>query len=654
MFQSGIKQHLTALMVLAVLGLVAGGATLSTPFVYEDPSFILEDPRAGSVAKAWEGLSLENGYRQPVLFFSYALDGVLGGGSAWAFHLTNVLIHVAAGWALYFLLVEAVARTRDRPKSEWVYVPMVAAGLHLIHPLNVQAVAYLSDRESLLSTLFSLLVVWSVARFARLRQEAPKSFAGSAWMLAAVAFFVLAAGTHPAAVCLPVVAGVYLILFGQDPALKRELKVGLAVMIPILLYMAWRAPVDPSALAADDGAPGRWDHLATQVGYLWFYYGFKYLLPFNLSFLPDAALAGVGDAGVWAALVLTLAVAWLAWKKTQSPLLRFGLIWTGVAFLANSALVPQSPLVSEARFYLPGAGLHLVVAWALARLTHRVPGRLAPIAAGLGAVLLTLAVLRGLVFTSEETLWRDVLNQSPGQRVAAMQLASFYEQAEKPDEAEAVLKQAIAVRPDSENLRLKLGLLYMKQERFDSAIEQFEAAIHGGTQNPVAYYHAGKALVEQDRGAQAVPFLERIIQGENLPGKYYYLLGRAYHQAGRLDDALKQFRLTVKKDPGNALAYNRMGEVYWDTKSYFFADVAFQQAYVADNASVPILNNLISSSMLMKHYEEAIEYCDRLLEIDPDNPNARQWKIAAQRLLKTEKKEEPPAVEGGDFNRSSE
>ncbi|CCQ90040.1 membrane hypothetical protein [Nitrospina gracilis 3/211] len=327
--------------------------------------------------------------------------------------MTNVLIHVAAGWVLYFLLVEATARTRDRPKSEWVFVPMMAAGLHLIHPLNVQAVAYLSDRGFLLSTLFSLLAVWSVARFTRLRQEAPKSFTGPAWMLAAVVFLMLAAGTHPASVCLPVVAVVYLILFGQDPTLKRELKIGLAVLIPILLYMAWRAPGDPSALSADGEAPGRWAYLAAQIKFLWFFYGFKYLLPFNLNFLPDAALAGGGDAGVWAALVLTLAVAWLAWKKTQSPLLRFGLIWTGVAFLANSALVPQSPLVSEARFYLPGAGLHLVVAWALARLTHRVPGRLVPIAAGLGAVLLTLAVLRGMVFSSEETLWRDVLDKNP-------------------------------------------------------------------------------------------------------------------------------------------------------------------------------------------------------------------------------------------------
>ncbi|MCF8721926.1 tetratricopeptide repeat protein [Nitrospina gracilis] len=645
MFQSDIKQHLVILILLAALGLAAGGATLSGPFLHEDTRYILDDPRTESVARAWQGLSLEDGFRQPVLFFTYAVDRALGGGSAWAFHLTNVLIHVAAGWVLYLLLVEATARTRDRPKSEWAYVPAVAAGLHLIHPLNVQAVAYLSDRGHLLSTLLALLAVWGVARFARLRQDAPKSFTGPAWMLAAVVFFVLAVGTHPAAVCLPVVAVVYLILFGNDPALKKELKIGLFVLIPILLYMAWRAPVDPSALTADGEAPGRWDYLASQIQFLWFYYGFKYLLPFNLNFAPDAAVGGLGDPGVWAAVALTGAVAWGAWRQTQSPLLRFGLIWAGVAFLANSALVPISPPVSEARFYLPGVGLHLAVAWALARLLHRVPRRTLPFAAALGAVLLTLTVLRGMVFSSEESLWRDVLSKSPGQPVAALRLASFYEQAEKMGDAQAVLEQAIAVQPDSESLRLRLGLLYMKQKRFDPAIEQFEAAIRGGTQNPVAYYNAGLALVEQKRGAQAVPFLERIIQGENLPGKYYYLLGRAYHQAGRLDDALKQLRLAVKKDPGNALAYNRMGEVYWDMKSYFFADVAFQQAYQADNASVPILNNLISSSMLMKHYVEAIEYCDRLLEIDADNPNARQWKIAAERFLKTEKKEETPAVE---------
>ncbi|CAI2716909.1 tetratricopeptide repeat protein [Nitrospina watsonii] len=645
MIQGGIKQHLQSFLLLGVLGMAAWAVTLTSPFLHEDPHFILDDPRTASLSQGWQALELKNLLQQPVLFFSYAVNRALGGDDALGFHLVNILIHVAAALLFYLLLVECSGRTRDRPKAEWTPLPALAAALYLVHPLNVQAVTYLSDRGHLLATLFYLAAMLGVARFARLRQEQPKSFRGPAWMLLAAACFLLALGAHAAAVTLPVMAIVYLILFGNDPSLKKELKISLAVLIPILLYMAWRVPLDDPRLpgTGDAAALDRWRYLATQVEAWWFFYGWKYVLPFQLNFQPEFAPGGLSDPGLWGALVLTATAAYLAWKKTDSPLLRFGLIWTLVTLLPTSSLVPLDPVVSESRFYLPGLGLHLFAAWGLIRLTRERPRRTLTVAGGLViGGLLMLTVVRGTVFQSEERLWQDVLAQAPGQPQATLHLASFYENANQPDNAERALKAALALHPEHESLRLRLGLLYMEQKRLEPAIEQFEAAIHEGTQNPVAFYNAGRALVEQQQGAKAAPFLERVIQGEKLPGKYYFLLGRAYHQAGRLDDALKQFRLVVKKEPGNAEALNKMGEVYWDMKSFFFADVAFQQAYQVDDRSLPILNNLISSSMLMQHYEDAIEYCDRLLEIDPDNANARQWKIAAQRFQKTKKSEPPP------------
>ena len=96
------------------------------------------------------------------------------------------------------------------------------------------------------------------------------------------------------------------------------------------------------------------------------------------------------------------------------------------------------------------------------------------------------------------------------------------------------------------------------------------------------------------------------------------------------------------------MAHNEMGQLFWDMNSFYFADVAFQKAYQLDDQYEDALNNLVSSSMVFKHYEEAIGYLNRLLEINPDNDNARQLLTAAQRFKEQQKLEPPPKVQ--DFH----
>lgn len=654
MLNDNTKQRLMFWIGLALLAVAAMGKTLQVPFLYEDSRLILENPATRTLPQAWQGLSLENLFHQPVLVFSYALDRAVGGEGAFGFHLVNLLIHIATGLLWYLVVAECVRRVKGLAlKAEWRRLPLFAAALHLVHPLNVQAVAYLSDRGHLLAALFFVAGVFAVTRFDRWRERNPRHPRGPLWIAAGVILFFLACGAHASAVTLPLVAMGYLVLFSKDAALKKEMKISLAVLIPILLYLAWRIPLDDPRLAdggglvAGGGAPpDRWHYLATQVKAWWFYYFLKYILPVNLNFAPDFALTGAGDPGLWAGLALTCAVAYLVGRRTTSPLVRFAWLWTAITLLPTSSLVPLDPVVSEARMYLPGMGLHLFAAYLLVRLTAP-NARKAYVTAGiLVAVLTSLSILRVAVFHSEETLWRDVLDKTPGQPLAAMQLASLYQDRGALDDAERTLRSALDARPDLETPRLKLGLLLMERKKYEQAVDQFEQAVHQGTRNPTAFYNLGLALVELGRGKDALRYLEQVIQGEKLPGKFYYLLGRAYHQAGQLEDALKQFRLAVKKDPNHAQAYNEMGEVYWDMKTYFFADAAFQKAYQVDNTSIPILYNLISSSMLMKQYDDAIRYCDRLLEVDPDNANARQWKIAAQRLKKTAKQEDAASPPG--------
>ena len=93
-------------------------------------------------------------YYRPLVFLSYALDWSLWGIDAAGFHLTNVLLH-----AVNAMLVYALARRLTDATAA-----SVAALVFVLHPVNQEAVFWVSGRFDLLATawiLGSLVLLWS-------------------------------------------------------------------------------------------------------------------------------------------------------------------------------------------------------------------------------------------------------------------------------------------------------------------------------------------------------------------------------------------------------------------------------------------------------------------------------------------------------------
>jgi Tfp pilus assembly protein PilF len=142
---------------------------------------------------------------------------------------------------------------------------------------------------------------------------------------------------------------------------------------------------------------------------------------------------------------------------------------------------------------------------------------------------------------------------------------------------------------------------------------------------------------------EAVPYLEKAVTQQPGVATWHLTLARAYHKSRLLQKALKSYRASLQIDPNQPVAHNELGMVFWDLKSFFFADASFQKAYQLDKQYVDALNNLATSSMMFKQYDQAITYLNRLLEINPDNDNASQLLTAARRLQEQQKSQPPPA-----------
>jgi tetratricopeptide (TPR) repeat protein len=541
------------------LPLLAGAAALLPFLPALDAGFLNWDDAVMLVGETgWRGLGVTElrwmlgatvmGHWSPLGWVSFALDHAVAGLAPRAFHASNLALH-----GLNAALVCVVARRLLRPalaprggEPAVEAAALAAALLFAAHPLRAETVAWVSDRRDLLCATFVLLTVW-----AYLRRVAAEGRAARLWRVGSLLAFAAALASKGAAVGLPAV----LLLLDWYP-LRRVATLGWR-------RLAWEkapyaalatggaaltaAAVHASAAAAAYEAYPLSARLAL-AGYAFWVHPARFFWPAGLSPLyelparvaplaPRFLLPAVG------ALALTLL------------LLRLRGRWpAGLAAWAASVLLllPVSGLVLVGRHvaadrytYLSGLGLALLVGggivWAIAPRGPRVRRSAAVLGlatlVGLGA----LAWQQTRVWQDSETLWRRAVALDPGCGACLNNLARALMRPDagrpRPAEAEAVLRRAIAARPDQPAPYRNLGAVLVLGGRWAEAEAVFAEVLRrwpisadgpagmalaregrGDTAGAVALLRLAVALEPEFTGARAeLHRLERALQGRDAP-----------------------------------------------------------------------------------------------------------------------------------------
>ncbi|MBI4412380.1 MAG: hypothetical protein HY541_07855, partial [Deltaproteobacteria bacterium] len=161
------------LFLLSLAALLVYSNTFSVPFHYDDQLNIVDNPQVHSLADFTDFLGSRS-----VGFLSFALNYAAGGLNVFGYHLVNLLIHVANGFLVYWLVVllfqsvipakAGIQSLRPGMDSRFRgndvfgrsgYVALTTALLFIVHPIQTQAVTYVVQRLASLMTLFYLLAV---------------------------------------------------------------------------------------------------------------------------------------------------------------------------------------------------------------------------------------------------------------------------------------------------------------------------------------------------------------------------------------------------------------------------------------------------------------------------------------------------------------
>ena len=526
--------------------LIAYGPVLQGEFVFDDAhmQFALPHPEKVPLAAWMSGA-------RPLTDFSYWVNYQLGGANPLGYHLTNVLLHVIAA-LMVFLIARKVLDLASVDLRRRTIVAGFCGAIFLLHPVQTEAVAYISQRSENLSVALAF-AAWACFLYR------PSNAIGVRTVLLVILLFGAAVAGKEHVAVLPLVLLLTDYYWNPDfsfEGVRRNwrLYAPLAVsgvMVGAFLY-SYLANEPTVGFHMKEATP--YQYLLTQCRVLFIYLRL-FLLPYGQT--ADYAIAlsrtPLEHGAVFGMLALLAAtVAAFVWRK-RYPIASFGFFVTLVFFLPTSSIMPVRDLAVERRLYLPMIGLLLMTSEVLVRVRWN-ERRLVAVLAGIVVVAGALTWNRSHVWSSSLALWSDAVEKSPQKPRSHFGLAAAEFSARRY--ADAIPQYALANSPEYQ----KDGAFYSNWAMALSEVGRLKEGIQMGRKavqlNPTApSYHILSRLVALDGDIPQA--LELLDKGEKIDAAYvplYIDRGNILMAINRNAQACAAFQKAWSLDPQNLSA----------------------------------------------------------------------------------------------------
>lgn len=440
----------TALLAPVLLGLAVAlvwWPALAASFQFDDWNVIVNNPRVHSLAAWWQSMP---GIR-PLLKLTYALNASVALDPL-GFRLVNVAIHALNATLVWWLLRERGLRA-GLEAIDAQRAALLAALVFALHPVQTEAVTYISGRSSSLAACFCLLSAYCWVR------------GTAAWLAACGVTFLAAVACKETALILPLA----LALYSADQPLRATLK-RLAPMIALGLIasiVALSLPTYQYLLGVSLDTRTISENLLTQSQALAYLAG-QLIRVFNGNADPQLPVIATLDltGGLLCALWISAFVA-AVMNIRKHAVGAFGVLWFLLWLAPTNSLLPRLDVANDRQLYLALIG---PAWWLSVRLgaLHRSQPALAGIATLL--ILLTLVtatLLRNRVYDTEVTFWQDTATRNPTSARAANNLGMAYAAECRFDAAVIEFKRSIQLDP--EDFRATINLMLLRQGELPGA-----------------------------------------------------------------------------------------------------------------------------------------------------------------------------------------
>ena len=466
------------MLLLVVVVFLCFANSVGNEFVFDDIYLV-----AGNKMLRSLNLPLLLSSYRPLRDISYAIDFAIWGGTPFGFHFTNIVIH-SANVLLVFALV--------RRLSEDFLAAILAALIFAVHPIQTDAVTYISGRRDILFSLFYLSSFHCYLSYYRSQWSAKRVLYFVGFLL----LWMLSLLSKEMAVSLPILIFVWhfcdawnvtdnwqwsQLVRTAGRAINREKILAILLVVAGIGFTFYWVVVKGASQRVGSGRIEYWggSFLTNMMTAIRVHAWYLKQLVFPT---PIAQYLGVFEPSQaqfeWrVALSLLLVGGVLVYGfflLNRDRLMAFAIFSYFVFLLPVSQIIPHHELLADHYLYLPMMSFGLFVALLVRKLATRYKSLKKPIYAAFAIVVIIFAVMtvvQNKTWKNERVLWAANLKAAPNSPRAALNLGNTYQESD-PAKAEALFKRALALNPTPDirrTLNDRLAVLLIQQGKFDEA-----------------------------------------------------------------------------------------------------------------------------------------------------------------------------------------
>ena len=538
------------------------------------------------------------------------------------YHVNNIALHVISALLLWLIL-----------RRLNIAGAFVAAAAFALHPVNVESVAWISERKNTLMLVFALLSALFFIEFS-LRSQTTRRAAF--FYILSLFCYALSLFSKTTACVMPVVFVLILWLKQVRFGVRRILQVVPFFVLGIamgLLTMWWEHHHQGMSIVELGLGPLERVLIATRA--LWFY-AWKIFWPVNMAFSYPRWKIDASDPAqyIWLAGWVVVALALVAFRKRLGRGPAAGILFFVVTLLPMSGIFQLYTFiytwVADHYVYMSTIGLITLVSAAGARLTEKKFRAFGAVAAGVVLVTLSLLTWRQAgLYAKPELIWRDTLKKNPDSWLAHNNLGQILLLQNNLDEAIFHISRSLELAKDAPivhphnivSAHFNLALAYRQQNKNDEAISHLEQALKINPDDAEAHFELGDLLESQDQLVEAAnQFAEAIRIGPDA-AMLHYRLGRVLEKLGNITGAITQLHLALDIEPANVAALESLvgisatrddPVIKSEAKAIEYGKRAVEQTH-SEN---PIALNLLAMAYASnRNFEEAIMTGQQAMEI---------------------------------------
>jgi tetratricopeptide (TPR) repeat protein len=639
---------MAALLVLVTIALY--WPVMRHDFIsYDDPIYVTDNPhvRAGL---SWEGLVWAFGrvhgsqtYWHPLTWVSHMVDCQLYGLKPGGHHLTSVLLH-AANTVLVFLVF------RRMTGAYWRCVTLAA--LFALHPLQVDSVAWVAERKTLLSAFFWLLSLWAYVRYAEVQSpkskvQTPKSeFQSPKSKVQSLGFRVQSPASHitdhgSRITHYPSLFYVLSLFFTACGLMCKPVLVTLPFVLLLLDYWPLqRFQLSTLNAQRSTSPPLRGLELKTQGSRL------KVFLPLlweKLPFFALAAASSVITVLAHQALGMLNPVSMPPWDARLENALVSYVRYLGKTFWPSRLAIfypyptawPMWEVVTCALLLLAISGLVLGTArsrpwlfvgwfWFLGVLVPFV----GLIQAGAQAMAdrfmyvpalgILVALIWGLHGLAKGGRYQQSGLSVAGAAAIVLCLVLTRQQLGYWNNSQTLFQHALEVTESNYLAHNNLGSALDAKSQIDQAMTEFQEAIRLKPDYALAHNNLGIALDAKGRLDEAIREFREVIRLKPNYAEAHKNLGMALYRQSQIEEAIRELQKAVRLKPDDAEAHNSFGNALFRQGQIEEAIRQFREAIRLQPDFAEAHNNFGNALVRQGQTDDGIREFQEAIRLKPD------------------------------------